>query len=260
MGILNVTPDSFSDGSQHNTLEQALVVGRNMAAAGVSIIDIGGESTRPYAEPVTVEEELTRVIPVIQRLAQETEVPISIDTSKAEVARQALAAGAEIINDVSGLEGDPKMIEVAQDSGAGVCVMHMQGTPQTMQNEPQYINVTQEVHAYLTGRKIDLIEAGIDAQKICLDPGLGFGKNLDHNLELIKKCSQLHDLGCPLLVGHSRKGFVGTLMGDTEANRDSGTLAISLLLREMGVQVVRVHAATETVQAFRVWEALKPSK
>lgn len=259
MGIVNVTPDSFSDGGNFSQADAAAEHALKLASQGAAILDIGGESTRPYSTPVEVEQELSRVIPVIEKVVSRTDVPISIDTSKSVVAAAAIAAGAEIINDVTGLEGDPKMIDVAVQSGAGVCAMHMQGTPQNMQDNPSYVDVTREIHGYLTERKSFLLDSGIGLKKICLDPGIGFGKSHDHNLQLIRDCHQFHELGCPILIGHSRKGFIAKLLGDkaaTIAQRDAGTLAITLQLARQGIQIIRVHEVANTVAAMRVQEGL----
>ena len=257
MGIVNVTPDSFSDGGKFSDTSIAIEHGLSLAEQGAAILDIGGESTRPYSTPVDVEEELNRVIPVIEGIAKQSDVAISIDTSKATVARAAIEAGAEIINDVTGLEGDPEMIDVAKRSGAGVCAMHMQGTPQDMQDDPDYFDVVREIHAYLAQRKSFLLDSGIELEKICLDPGIGFGKTHEHNLQLIRDCDQYHDLGCPILIGHSRKGFIGRLLGDKEADRDAGTLAITLKLAEKGIQIIRVHEVANTVAALKVQAGLE---
>ena len=209
MGIVNVTPDSFSDGGRHGSVAAAVAHGLQLVADGADILDVGGESTRPYAEPVAADEELERVSEVVRRLAAEAGVPISIDTSKASVAARAVALGAEIINDVTGLEGDPDMLRVARESGAAVCAMHMQGTPQSMQIDPRYDDVVAEIHAYLAARRDALFAAGIPLEKICLDPGIGFGKTHAHNRELMAHAGRFLDLGPPILVGHSRKGFIG---------------------------------------------------
>ena len=225
MGIVNATPDSFSDGGNYRAPEDAIAHGLRLVAEGADIIDIGGESTRPYSEPVPAEQEIERVVHVVQGIAAETDVPISIDTSKAVVATAAIQAGAEIINDVTGLTGDPDMLKVAVDSGVGVCAMHMQGTPATMQNNPHYEDVIQEVMDYLSQRKACLLDAGIRLEKICLDPGIGFGKTHEHNLKLLANCEAFLELNCPILIGHSRKGFIGELLNDKQTERDSGTLA-----------------------------------
>ncbi len=257
MGIVNVTPDSFSDGGKFLDPAEAIAQAMQLDADGADILDIGGESTRPYSDRVSEAEELDRVIPVISQLSRQTSTPISIDTSKAAVARAAIEAGAEIINDITGLQGDPEMLTAARDSGAGVCAMHIQGTPQTMQDAPTYNIVFQDIFEYLRNRKQHLIEAGIPAGKICLDPGIGFGKTCEHNLELIKNCGRFLALECPILIGHSRKGFIGKATGNRIADPDSGTLAISLLLAQAGIQIVRVHNVLATAQAFRVCMAIE---
>lgn len=255
MGILNVTPDSFSDGGKHSTVDQAVAVALRMQDDGADILDIGGESTRPYSEPVSVEEELRRVVPVIERLRDQLTIPISIDTSKSTVAKAALAAGAEIINDVTGLEGDSQMLAVAVESKAGVCVMHMQGTPQTMQNDPTYEDVVEEIAEYLQRRWDWCVQRGIDSAHICLDPGIGFGKTHEHNFELVRNVARFVELGRPILIGHSRKGFIGKMLGDKTADRDAGTLGISLAMALAGASIVRVHAVRETVDALRLFDA-----
>jgi dihydropteroate synthase len=250
MGIVNVTPDSFSDGGRHAEVEAAVAHGLALVADGADILDVGGESTRPFSEPVTAEAEWRRVGEVVRRLARESGVPVSIDTSKAVVAARALEAGAEIVNDVTGLEGDPDMIRVAVESGAGVCAMHMQGTPQTMQVAPRYADVVAEIHDYLRRRRDALVAAGIPLDKICLDPGIGFGKTHEHNLTLLAEAGRFLDLGVPILVGHSRKGFIGKAIERalgrpaTEAERDAGTAGAACRLARAGIQVVRVHAVS----------------
>ncbi|MCL4152125.1 UNVERIFIED_CONTAM: hypothetical protein GTU68_025783 [Idotea baltica] len=229
MGIVNATPDSFSDGGNFFQPELAAEQAMKLATAGASIVDIGGESTRPYSEPVDAKEEARRVVPVIELIRQQSSIAISIDTSKAYVAAAAIAAGADIINDVTGLEGDPEMIRVALESKAGVCAMHMQGSPQTMQDDPKYDDVVADIFEYLAKRKTRLLEAGIDAERICLDPGVGFGKTHGHNIELLAGCEKFLELDCPILIGHSRKGFIGKVLEDKQVERDSGTLAISLV-------------------------------
>ena len=255
MGILNVTPDSFSDGGQFDDLRAALNHGVRMAAEGADLIDIGGESTRPYSEPISAEDELRRVLPVVQGLAERVGAVLSIDTSKALVAKEALAAGAEVINDVTALTGDPGMIEVALETGAGVCAMHMRGTPQTMQVQPVYDDVVAEIFAYLQRRRDALLAAGIDRDRLALDPGIGFGKTHEHNLTLLNHCHRFHALGCPLLVGHSRKGYIGKVLGDKLADRMAGTLGVSLSLARQGVQVLRVHDVGPTHEALLLFEA-----
>lgn len=253
MGILNVTPDSFSDGGRHFSIDKAVAAAIEMARQGADIIDIGGESTRPYSIPVSADQELDRVIPVIEQLAGKIDVPISIDTSKSIVARAAVAAGAEIINDVTGLEGDPEMADVAAQSGVGVCVMHMRGTPQTMQDDPSYDDVVAEIDDYLRQRLDWCIDQGIERDRICLDPGIGFGKTHEHNLELLRATERFTQIGVPILIGHSRKGFIGKVLGDSQLDRDYGTLGVSLAVAAAGASVVRVHAVRPTVEALRLF-------
>lgn len=253
MAIVNVTPDSFSDGGKFLSSDRAVEQALQLVADGADILDIGGESTRPYADPVSAAEEIDRVLPVIEKLAAETKVPISIDTSKANVAAAAIAAGAQIINDVTGLEGDPEMVGVAVQTKAGVCAMHMQGTPRTMQDDPQYDDVVADVLSWMKRRKERLLKAGIAAEKICLDPGIGFGKTFSHNVELLQRADEFLSLDAPILIGHSRKGFLGTLIGDPAVERDSGTLAITLMMASKGIHVVRVHEIAATRRALNVW-------
>ena len=261
MGIVNVTPDSFSDGGQFFTEQRvfapqaALDHALQLVADGADLLDIGGESTRPYADPVSEQEEQDRVLPVVEGLAQQTDVPLSIDTSKSTVAKAALTAGAEIINDVTGLTGDPQMIEIALAAGAGICAMHMQGTPRTMQDAPQYTDVVREIHDYLRQRRDALLQAGIAAERICLDPGIGFGKTHEHNLTLMAHCGAFHDLSCPVLVGHSRKGFLAKLLGDKHTDRTAASVGGALALAAQGVQIVRVHDVRPTRDALLAFEA-----
>ncbi|MBS0209815.1 MAG: dihydropteroate synthase [Planctomycetes bacterium] len=255
MGIVNVTPDSFSDGGRHFDPAAAVAHGLALVQQGADLLDIGGESTRPYSEPVTAAEELRRVLPVVRELCRAAGVPISIDTSKAEVAAAALDAGAEIVNDVTGLEGDPAMLPLCVARQPGVCAMHMQGTPQTMQNDPRYEDVVAEILAYLCQRRDLLLDAGITRERICLDPGLGFGKTHEHNLELLRSVWRFHALGCPLLVGHSRKGFIAKVIGDKEADRTAGTVGATLGLARQGVQIIRVHDVAANRQALQLFEA-----
>ena len=253
MGIVNVTPDSFSDGGNFNSVQSATDHAIGLAKDGAAIVDVGGESTRPYSDPVSQQEELDRVIPVVEAIVKRISVPISIDSSKSVVATAAINAGAEIINDVTGLEGDRAMIDVAVATGAGVCAMHMQGSPQTMQDNPRYTDdndVTSEILGYLNSRQRWLIKQGVAAEKICLDPGIGFGKTHDHNLQLIHHAERFHETGSPILIGHSRKGFIGKLLGDKDADRDVGTLGLSVLLATKGIQVIRVHEVKRTAEAL----------
>jgi dihydropteroate synthase len=255
MGILNVTPDSFSDGGSF--LDQRAAVDRalRMEAEGADLVDVGGESTRPYSAPLDVKTELARVMPVLEALAPRLRIPISIDTRKAAVAREAIAAGAEVINDVSALRADPAMLPLALESGSGLCVMHMQGTPQTMQDNPTYDDVVEEVLAFLRTRRDELVAEGIDGPRIALDPGIGFGKSHAHNLELAANCWRMHELGSPALVGHSRKAFIGKLLGDQAADRTAGTIGIALALARQGVQIIRVHDVAPVRQALVLYEA-----
>ncbi len=259
MGILNVTPDSFSDGGLHQQTEDAVSAALRMEDDGAAIIDIGGESTRPYSSPVAVDQELRRVVPVLERLAGRLTIPISIDTSKAAVAGAAIDLGAEIINDVTGLEGDAEMAALAAASKVGVCVMHMQGNPQTMQDHPQYIDVVAEICDYLTRRARVCLDCGIDRERICLDPGIGFGKTHRHNLTLIRNASRFCQLGWPILVGHSRKGFIGKVLGDNQRDRDPGTVGVSLAMALQGAHVLRVHNVRLTVDALNLFAACSPS-
>ncbi len=256
MGILNVTPDSFSDGSKYRSPDHAVEVALQMQTDGANIIDIGGESTRPYSDPVTAAEEIARVMPVIEGLAGKLSVPISIDTSKSEVARAAIDAGADIINDVTGLSGDPAMPGLARDAGVGVCLMHMQGRPQTMQDNPKYDNVVDQVYDYLIERREFCIRLGIRRERICLDPGIGFGKTHQHNLDLLRAMRRFAKIGSPLLVGHSRKGFIAKILGDPQADRMAATLGVSLALAAAGADILRVHDVKPTVDALRLFQAV----
>jgi dihydropteroate synthase len=254
MGIVNVTPDSFSDGGKFFSADAALAQAKALIASGADLLDIGGESTRPYSQPVDHEEELRRVLPVVTALAHPAAVPISIDTSKAAVARACIAAGAEILNDVTGL-ADPAVVAVALETGAAVCAMHMQGTPQTMQDHPTYDDAVEEILQYLRGRRDVLLAAGIAPDRIALDPGIGFGKTHEHNLTLLANCHRFHQLGCPLLLGPSRKGFIGKVLADKEADRTAGTIGVALSLASQGVQMLRVHDVREVRQALLLFEA-----
>jgi dihydropteroate synthase len=261
MGIVNVTPDSFSDGGQFCDRGPAVEHAIRLAQQGATVLDVGGESTRPYSVSVPADEEMSRVLPVIAEIRVELPTAVlSVDTSKAEVARKAIDLGAEILNDVTGLTGDPAMIDVVAESGVGVCVMHMQGTPQTMQDYPSYADVVAEVKEYLRQRRDALVAAGIDRERICLDPGIGFGKTHEHNITLMAHAHEFHDLGCPLLFGHSRKGLIGKLIGDKEADRTFGTIGGALALAAQGVQILRVHDVLAVRQALAVFEACVGTK
>jgi dihydropteroate synthase len=255
MGIINVTPDSFSDGGQFLDPQAAVAHALRLIAEGADILDVGAESTRPYSTPVSADEELRRIMPVVEALVARTQVPLSIDTSKAAVAAEALAAGVEIVNDVTGFAGDAGMISTVLQHGAAVCAMHMQGTPQTMQDEPTYGDVVEEILQCLSGRRDALAQAGVSRDRICLDPGIGFGKTHQHNLTLLAHCSRFHALGCPLLVGHSRKGFIGKVLNDKQADRLAGTIGVALSLARQGVQVLRVHDVAAVRQALWLFDA-----
>ncbi len=254
MGIVNVTPDSFSDGGRYFDPDSAVAQGRQLVADGAAILDIGGESTRPGAEPVSAEEELRRVIPVITALAREVSVPLSIDTMKARVAREALQAGASVVNDVSGLLADPEMLSVCAASSCGIIVMHMQGTPHSMQLDPQYEDVVAEVRNFFESRLRDITTAGIAPERIMFDPGIGFGKTAAHNLHLLSSTRSLRVGDRPLLIGHSRKRFLKRLLGREVDERSSGTLGVALALATQGVELLRVHdvaALRDTLAAFQ---------
>jgi dihydropteroate synthase len=253
MGIVNVTPDSFSDGGKFLATDRALQHALQLVVEGADIIDIGGESTRPYAEPISADEQIERVLPVIEQLRNRVETPISIDTRSAVVARAAIAAGAEVINDVSGLAGDPEMLATAVEAQVGVCAMHMQGTPKTMQDDPRYEHVVDDIAHYLAARRDALRDAGIDRHRICLDPGIGFGKTHAHNLELMQSCWQFHRLGHPLLVGHSRKGFLAKILGDPDRDRTAVTAGAAVALAAQGIQVLRVHDVGPVRETLLAW-------
>jgi dihydropteroate synthase len=256
MGILNVTPNSFSDGGKHATTDAAIKAGRAMLAAGVDIIDVGGESTRPNAALVTPVQEIGRVQPVIEVLAQEGAV-ISADTRHAATMEAALAAGARIINDVSGLKHDPRAATLVAQAGCPVVLMHMRGTPQTMDAQTHYINLLEDVLSELTATRNAAIEAGIRAENIALDPGFGFAKRTPQNLSLLRATSRFVALGHPVLIGVSRKRFIGEVSGETDAaKRFPGSLAAGLYAISQGANLLRVHDVVETVQALRVWERL----
>lgn len=257
MGILNVTPDSFSDGGRHDAEDSALAHARTMIAEGAEIIDIGGESTRPGAAQVSGEVEISRILPVVRALRAEWRGLISIDTWKAQVARAALAAGADIVNDVSGLTGDPEMEAVCRESGCGVVVMHRQGTPEVMQLAPRYDDVVREVQDFFQERLRTLTAAGIAGETLCFDPGIGFGKTVEHNLELLRALDQLSPPGCPLLLGVSRKSFIGRVLeSDRLEDRDWPTVALTAKAREMGVRLHRVHEVRPNLEALRMIEAI----
>ena len=256
VGIVNVTPDSFSDGGQYCDVDAAVSHGLDLAQQGAAILDIGGESTRPGALPVSEAEELRRVIPVIEGLAARTQLPLSIDTMKPAVARAALAAGASIVNDIAANREDAAMWRVVAETGAGYVAMHMQGLPQTMQSRPSYDDVVAEVKDFFRDRMEHLNAAGVTADQVVFDVGIGFGKSLEHNLQLLAALRSFTTLERPVLLGVSRKSFIGALTGANVAERLPGSLACACLAVEAGVQIIRTHDVTETVQAVRVTEAI----
>lgn len=255
MGVLNVTPDSFSDGGRFAELPAALAHAERMAGEGAAIIDVGGESTRPGAASVDVVEELRRVIPVIERLVGRLALPVSVDTSKPEVMRAAIAAGASMVNDVTALRA-PGAIDAVAESDVALCLMHMQGEPRTMQKEPRYTDVLAEVRDFLRGRVAQCVEAGIAVSRLVIDPGFGFGKTLEHNLELLRRLPELAEDGYPVMAGLSRKSMIGKLTGRTDGDRLGGSLALATLAVLSGARIVRAHDVAPTVDAIRIVAAL----
>ncbi|HWO84404.1 MAG TPA: dihydropteroate synthase [Solirubrobacterales bacterium] len=255
MGVVNVTPDSFSDGGLYLDPEAAIAHGRELVAAGAEILDVGGESTRPGAETVSEEEELRRVVPVIRGL-RDLDCELSVDTSKAAVAAAALDAGAAIVNDVTALRGDPEMAALCADRRATVVLMHMLGDPRTMQDDPRYEDVVAEVAAFLVERLEAAVAAGIAEERIWLDPGIGFGKTAEHNMELLRRLGELRALGRPLVIGTSRKSFIGRVDGSDAGERLGGTIASSVLAAVEGADVLRVHDVAEVRQALTVATAI----
>lgn len=257
MGIVNVTPDSFSDGGMFDDAESAVKHGLRLLEDGADVLDVGGESTRPGSEPVGEDEELARVLPVVEGLRREApEALLSVDTRKATVAGEALAAGADVVNDI-GAGADVDMFGVVASTGVGMVLMHMQGEPKTMQSEPMYEDVVGEVHSFLAARLDSAVAAGIGRDRICIDPGIGFGKNLEHNLALLRSIRSFRELGVPVLVGVSRKRFVGELSGaDDPSQRLEGSIAAAVWCASQGVDVVRVHDVGPTVRALRVVDAI----
>jgi dihydropteroate synthase len=257
MGIVNLTPDSFSDGGRTAGRDEALRHARRLVGEGAGLIDLGGESSRPGSEPVSLDEELRRVIPAVEALTSELDVPISIDTTKAEVARRALAAGADIINDISALGADPDMGGVAAAMGAAVVLMHMQGVPKTMQVDPHYEDVVGEVYDLLA-RRVEWAESlGISRDRIAIDPGIGFGKTIDHNLEILRNLRRFDTLGCAILIGTSRKRFLGTITGRGLHDRATASVVSSLAACAAGARVVRAHDVAPMVDAIKVWTAVR---
>ena len=256
MGIVNVTPDSFSDGGVNFRPENATSTARRMVGEGAAIVDIGGESTRPGAEPVSAEEELGRVLPVLEAIA--AELPVSIDTAKAEVARRAVALGAELVNDVTALRGDPELAGVVAESSSYLCLMHMLGEPRTMQQAPRYEDVVSEVKRFLEERLRFAVAEGIAEENICLDPGIGFGKTVEHNFELIRRLDELVALGRPIVVGFSRKSSLGKILGDRDARTGplSASLAATVTAYERGAAILRVHDVREHVEALTAARAV----
>ena len=257
MGVLNVTPDSFSDGGKFFDPSHAITRGLAMVAEGADMLDIGGESTRPGATPVEAEEELRRILPVIKGLRARTDVPLSIDTMKARVAAAAMAGGADIINDISGLQHDPGMARTAAETNAGLVLMHLRGTPRTMQQQPQYTDVVAEVRQRLKLAYEEAVAAGVDPECLVFDPGIGFGKTLEHNLALLRNLPEFQIQGRPVLLGVSRKSFIGRLLGNNDPlAREAPTTALTAWSRQHGVRILRVHAVKENSQALRMMEAI----
>lgn len=254
MGILNLTPDSFSDGGSYQHLDSAVISALAMLKNGATIIDIGGESTRPGAPDVALEEELSRVIPVIKAIREKSDCIISIDTSKAEVMRQAVHAGADIINDVRALQ-EPNALATAAELGVPVCLMHMQGQPRTMQANPQYIDLINDIKQFFVERIAECEKAGITRDKIILDPGFGFGKTLAHNYQILKYIDEFKIMGCEVLAGLSRKSMIGNLLGRDVDQRLAGSVAGALIAAQKGAKIIRVHDVTETADALNVWRA-----
>ena len=257
MGIVNVTPDSFSDGGQHATSEAAVAHALSLAADGADILDIGGESTRPGAPAVSESEELARVIPVIEQLAGQTETALSIDTQKPVVAEAAISAGAVIVNDIAANRTEPQMWKIVAATRAGYVAMHMQGTPQTMQDRPEYTEVVAEVRAFFEERLERFKKAGLNAEQVMFDPGIGFGKTVEHNLALLTGLERFTNMNRPLLVGASRKSFIGRLTEAAVEDRLAGSLACACRAAEAGAAVLRVHDVKETNQALQTWNAIR---
>lgn len=260
MGILNITPDSFSDGGSYDGVEDAVKRAHEMIEEGAHIIDIGGESSRPGADYVPEKEELERVLPVIKRLVEEVDIPISIDTYKAGVAKACIEAGAHIVNDISGFKGDPDMANTVAKLGVPCILMHMRGNSKTMQNNPTYVNLMLELKKELQ-ESIDIaLNAGVLRENIILDPGIGFGKNFNHNLELLNKLKELEEVGYPILMGASRKRFIGEILDAAPEERLEGSLAVAVVSAREGANILRVHDVAETVKVLKVTDAIKNMK
>ena len=258
MGILNVTPDSFSDGGKYYNVSSALQRAKELIEEGADIIDVGGESTRPFSEPVPEEKEIKRVIPVIKAIRNEfPDIPISIDTYKAKVAELALKSGADIVNDISALRLDPEMIKVIKDFQCPVIIMHMKGTPKTMQINPVYQNVVEEIKKFLEERISFLVNNGINFENIIIDPGIGFGKKLEHNLAILKNLESFHSLNRPILIGHSRKSFIGEITSRSVSQREGGTVGVSLFCFLKGVNILRVHRVDLNKDAIILFKTLQ---
>lgn len=255
MGVVNVTPDSFSDGGRHATPSLAAELASRLVNQGADLLDIGGESSRPGAEVVSLDEELRRVVPAIEAIGAAVAVPLSVDTVKPEVARRAIEAGAVVINDIEGLARDPKMLEVAAETGAGVVIMHMAGNPRTMQVAPRYADVVGEIFEFLARRVEAAQAAGIPRVRLAVDPGIGFGKTFEHNLQLLRGLRRFGDLGCAVLVGTSRKGFLGTITGRPVDDRVTASVVSSLAAAVHGADVLRVHDVGPMADAIKVWGA-----
>ena len=257
MGIVNVTPDSFSDGGRFDSVDKALAHAQRLVSEGAAILDIGGESTRPGADPVSSSAEIERVVPVIKAVHAEIDVPLSIDTMKAEVMRAAVSAGAEMINDVNGLR-DPEALSAAVECGVPTCIMHMQGEPRTMQRQPKYDDVVEDIRRFFRERIDNCLAAGMDEHNLVLDPGFGFGKSMYHNLELLDRFERFREFGLPLLAGISRKSMLGTITGRVAAgDRVAASVAAGVLAAERGANILRVHDVAETVDAVKLIHALR---
>lgn len=258
MGILNVTPDSFSDGGRWIATSAAVERAHQMLAEGADIIDVGGESTRPGSTPVEPREQLRRVLPVLQELAGRLPIPISIDTSSSLVARECLAGGAQVVNDVTAFTSDPEMTPLCAAVECGIILMHMQGIPATMQQDPRYDNVVREVTDYLQKRVHELVACGIDADRIMIDPGIGFGKTAAHNLELLSNIAALKSTGRPVLIGHSRKRFLQKVLGRPVEEATAGTIGVAIAVAQQGAELVRVHDVRAVKDALLAWQAVVP--